>query len=165
MSDCVRVYQAEDAEAEDDQVLLSSLPLSHETDTPPAFGAAGLFTLSVARILQCYVPAERPDADPFEKERMRRSMLIRRFLVFMRDIKQNQYLSANFKWPPVVGSETPATDVEDWNKWKSKVPVPARVMCTVEMHALVREGLSRARLSLLHLRVVRRVCVPYSTCG
>ncbi len=73
---------------------------------------------------QYFVPAERPDEDPFEKERMRRSMLIRRFLVFMRDIKL-QFFNKNveYKWPSAVavGSNTPSAEGEDWNTWKAKV--------------------------------------------
>ncbi len=86
--------------------------------------------------MQRFVPAERPDADPFDKERMRRSMLIRRFLVFMRDINQNQYLSAKCHWPPVLasGSKPPLPYEEDWNKWKSKVLVPAYLVCSMKIH-------------------------------
>jgi hypothetical protein len=74
--------------------------------------------------VQHFVPADRPDEDPFEKERMRRSMLIRRFLVFMRDIKLQQFnKNVECKWPPGLpgGSKAPPPEEEDWKTWKGKV--------------------------------------------
>ena len=75
--------------------------------------------------LQQYVPAERPEEDPFDKDRMRRSMLIRRFLVFMLDIKRHKLeRDVVYHWPPVVddGPQPRPADIKDWAKWKEKVP-------------------------------------------
>jgi hypothetical protein len=130
MSDCVRVYQAEDAETEDDQVCWPIKVRSLFWTWGSSGGGSvaecrSLFFCGTGLSLQRFVPAERPDEDPFDKERMRRSMLIRRFLVFMRDIKQRQHSKGNCEWPPVIagGSKQLPPAEENWNKWKSKVRV------------------------------------------
>jgi hypothetical protein len=51
------------------------------------------------------VPGERPEDDPFDKNRLRRLKLIYSFLVLMREIKLEQFVKGKtYQWPPHIAS-------------------------------------------------------------
>jgi hypothetical protein len=74
--------------------------------------------------VQNYLPGERQEDDPFDKDKMRRLILIRTFLVLMRQIKLQQFVvGKEIQWPPLIKSvgQVRQPEIKDWVAWKKQV--------------------------------------------